>query len=132
MDAIAEVYEQPWTGSEALYAQASAVEVLWQDFSHKLGDQVLIPLNTYTAQFPEMKVNMWTIIYHYLSPNPTLCQKHYLYSFIFIYLLFVQKKIDKRGRKLVDYDSHRHSFQNLQANAAKRKDDVKVRFELFG
>jgi hypothetical protein len=56
MEAIAEAYEQQWVGSEALYAQSSAVEVLWQDFSHKLGDQVLIPLNTYTAQFPEMKV----------------------------------------------------------------------------
>lgn len=27
---------------------------------------------------------------------------------------------------MVDYDSQRHSFQNLQANAAKRKDDVKL------
>ncbi|KAG5677203.1 hypothetical protein PVAND_006981 [Polypedilum vanderplanki] len=91
MEAITEVYEPQWSGSEALYAQASSIEVLLQDFSHKLGDQVLIPLNTYTAQFPEMR-----------------------------------KKIDKRGRKLVDYDSQRHSFQNLQANAAKRKDDVKL------
>uniref|UniRef100_A0A1Q3EUL1 Putative amphiphysin n=1 Tax=Culex tarsalis TaxID=7177 RepID=A0A1Q3EUL1_CULTA len=91
MDAINEVYESQWTGSEALYAQTNTVEVLFQDFSHKLGDQVLIPLNTYTSQFPEMR-----------------------------------KKIDKRGRKLVDYDSQRHSFQSLQANAAKRKDDVKV------
>uniref|UniRef100_T1D3X1 Putative amphiphysin n=1 Tax=Psorophora albipes TaxID=869069 RepID=T1D3X1_9DIPT len=91
MDAINEVYESQWTGSEALYAQTNAVEVLFQDFSHKLGDQVLIPLNTYTSQFPEMR-----------------------------------KKIDKRGRKLVDYDSQRHSFQSLQANAAKRKDDVKI------
>jgi amphiphysin len=91
MEAVSEVYESQWTGADALYAQASNIEVLWQDFSHKLGDQVLIPLNTYTAQFPEMK-----------------------------------KKIDKRGRKLVDYDSQRHSFQNLQANAAKRKDDVKL------
>ncbi|XP_053690046.1 amphiphysin isoform X1 [Sabethes cyaneus] len=91
MDAINEVYESQWTGSEALYAQTNSVEVLFQDFSHKLGDQVLIPLNTYTAQFPEMR-----------------------------------KKIDKRGRKLVDYDSQRHSFQSLQANAAKRKDDVKI------
>lgn len=40
--------------------------------------------------------------------------------------LFLQKKIEKRGRKLVDYDSQRHSFQNLQSNAAKRRDDVKV------
>lgn len=57
MEAITEVYEPQWSGSEALYAQASSIEVLWQDFSHKLGDQVLIPLNTYTAQFPEMRVN---------------------------------------------------------------------------
>ncbi|XP_058466237.1 amphiphysin isoform X2 [Malaya genurostris] len=91
MDAINEVYESQWTGSEALYAQTNTVEVLFQDFSHKLGDQVLIPLNTYTSQFPEMR-----------------------------------KKVDKRGRKLVDYDSQRHSFQGLQANAAKRKDDIKI------
>lgn len=91
MDAICEVYEGQWSGSEALNAQSSAIEVLWQDFSHKLGDQVLIPLNTYTAQFPEMK-----------------------------------KKIEKRNRKLIDYDSQRHSFQGVQANAAKRKDDVKI------
>ena len=56
MEAMTEVYEPQWSGSEALYAQASSIEVLWQDFSHKLGDQVLIPLNTYTAQFPEMRV----------------------------------------------------------------------------
>lgn len=36
-----------------------------------------------------------------------------------------QKKIDKRGRKLVDFDSQRHNFQSLQANPRKR-DDVKV------
>lgn len=57
MEAITEVYEPQWSGSEALYGQASSIEALWQDFSHKLGDQVLIPLNTYTAQFPEMRVN---------------------------------------------------------------------------
>uniref|UniRef100_A0AAR5P345 Endophilin-A n=1 Tax=Dendroctonus ponderosae TaxID=77166 RepID=A0AAR5P345_DENPD len=53
-------------------------------------DQVLLPLNTYQSQFPEMR-----------------------------------KKIDKRGRKLVDYDSQRHSFQALQTNMKKR-DDVKI------
>ena len=57
MEAITEVYEPQWSGADALYAQASSIEVLWQDFSHKLGDQVLIPLNTYTAQFPEMRVS---------------------------------------------------------------------------
>ncbi|XP_037028829.1 amphiphysin isoform X1 [Bradysia coprophila] len=91
MDAICDVYETSWSGAEALHAQVSAIEGLWQEFSHKLGDQVLIPLNGYTAQFPEMK-----------------------------------KKIEKRNRKLIDYDGHRHSFQSLQANAAKRRDDAKV------
>ncbi|XP_014370576.2 myc box-dependent-interacting protein 1 isoform X2 [Papilio machaon] len=91
MEAITEVYESSWSGHDLLYVQAQSMEMLWQDFSHKLGDQVLIPLNTYTNQFPE-----------------------------------VRKKIEKRGRKLVDYDGQRHSFQNLQANAAKRRDDVKV------
>lgn len=91
MDAIAEVYESQWTGSEALYGQTKAIDTQYQQFSYKLADQVLKQLDTYALQFPEMK-----------------------------------KKIDKRGRKLVDYDSQRHSFQSLQANAAKRKDDVKV------
>ncbi|XP_052753547.1 myc box-dependent-interacting protein 1 isoform X3 [Galleria mellonella] len=91
MEAITEAYESGWSGHDLLYVQAQNMEMLWQDFSHKLGDQVLIPLNTYTNQFPEVK-----------------------------------KKVEKRGRKLVDYDSQRHSFQNLQANAAKRRDDVKV------
>jgi hypothetical protein len=62
MEAISEVYESQWTGSEPLYAQSSNIEVLWQDFSHKLGDQVLIPLNTYTAQFPEMRVKKLMLI----------------------------------------------------------------------
>ncbi|XP_004526039.1 myc box-dependent-interacting protein 1 isoform X2 [Ceratitis capitata] len=91
MDAISEVYEPHWVGFDALQAQTGAAESLWQDFAHKLADQVLIPLNTYTGQFPEMK-----------------------------------KKVDKRNRKLIDYDGQRHSFQSLQANANKRKDDVKL------
>ncbi|XP_030386981.1 amphiphysin isoform X2 [Scaptodrosophila lebanonensis] len=91
MDAVCEIYEPQWSGYEALQAQTAASESLWLDFAHKLGDQVLIPLNTYTGQFPEMK-----------------------------------KKVEKRNRKLIDYDGQRHSFQNLQGNANKRKDDVKL------
>ncbi|XP_053662487.1 myc box-dependent-interacting protein 1 [Anopheles marshallii] len=91
MDAITEVYESQWTGSEVLYGQTKTIDTQYQQFSYKLADQVLKQLDTYALQFPEMK-----------------------------------KKIDKRGRKLVDYDSQRHSFQSLQANAAKRKDDLKV------
>lgn len=41
-------------------------------------------------------------------------------------LLFSQKKIDKRGRKLVDYDAQRHNYQTLQASMTKKRDDVKL------
>uniref|UniRef100_A0A1B6LLS3 Uncharacterized protein n=1 Tax=Graphocephala atropunctata TaxID=36148 RepID=A0A1B6LLS3_9HEMI len=92
MDSLNEIYESQWTGHDLLYVQAQNIEMLWQDFSHKLGDQVLIPLNTYQAQFPEMR-----------------------------------KKIDKRGRKLVDYDSQRHHSQSLQGSGTmKKRDEIKV------
>merc|ERR1712218_357324 len=55
--------------------------MLWADLAHKLSDQVVIPLNTYQAQFPEMR-----------------------------------KKIDKRGRKLIDFDKERHAVQQMQNN----------------
>ncbi|XP_015604720.1 amphiphysin isoform X2 [Cephus cinctus] len=90
MDSLNEIYESQWTGHDLLYVQAQNLDMLWQDFTHKLADQVLVPLNTYQSQFPEMR-----------------------------------KKIDKRGRKLVDYDSQRHSFQSLQGNPKKR-DELKV------
>lgn len=60
MEAIADVYESQWTGADGVNSQIQQIDTLWQDFSHKLGDQVLLPLNTYTAQFPEMKVNVHT------------------------------------------------------------------------
>ncbi|KAK7586214.1 hypothetical protein V9T40_004090 [Parthenolecanium corni] len=93
MDSLNEMYESGWLGHELLYTQSQNVEMLWGDFSHKLADQVLIPINTYQAQFPEMR-----------------------------------KKIEKRGRKLVDYDSQRHNAQSVQAstNSAKKKDEAKA------
>ncbi|XP_046812039.1 bridging integrator 2, partial [Lucilia cuprina] len=42
------------------------------------------------------------------------------------FTISLQKKVEKRNRKLIDYDGQRHSFQSLQANANKRKDDVKL------
>ncbi|XP_018351624.1 PREDICTED: amphiphysin isoform X3 [Trachymyrmex septentrionalis] len=90
MDSLNEIYESQWTGHDLLYVQAQSLDMLWQDFTHKLADQVLVPLNTYQSQFPEMR-----------------------------------KKVDKRGRKLVDYDSQRHNFQSLQGNPKKR-DELKV------
>ena len=31
-------------------------------------------------------------------------------------IIFCQKKIDKRGRKLIDFDAERHSVQQMQNN----------------
>ena len=81
MDTLTEVYKPQWTGQDLLTVQGQNSEMLWADLAHKLSDQVLIPLNTYQGQFPEMR-----------------------------------KKIEKRGRKLIDYDKERHNVQTLQAN----------------
>nr|CAH0107158.1 unnamed protein product [Daphnia galeata] len=88
-ECMSEVYEPDWTGHDLLTVQSQNIEMLWQDLGHKMTDQVLIPLNTYQGQFPEMR-----------------------------------KKIEKRGRKLVDYDGQRHSFQALQSS--KKREEVKI------
>merc|ERR1712095_177660 len=81
MDTLSDIYEKEWVGQDMLYVQAQNHEMLWADVAHKLSDQVVIPLNTYQAQFPEMR-----------------------------------KKIDKRGRKLIDFDAERHAVQQMQNN----------------
>jgi len=81
MDTLSDIYEKEWVGQDSLYVQAQNNEMLWADLAHKLSDQVVIPLNTYQAQFPEMR-----------------------------------KKIDKRGRKLIDFDAERHAVQQMQNN----------------
>lgn len=83
MEAITEVYESGWSGHDLLYVQSQNMEMLWQDFSHKLGDQVLIPLNTYTNQFPEVRVS-------FIFIKQLQSQSSYLYFstsyFLFIYI----------------------------------------------
>ena len=60
METLSEVYENEWPGHDLLYVQAQNSEMLWADLAHKLSDQVLIPLNTYQGQFPEMRVSVDT------------------------------------------------------------------------
>jgi len=52
LDAVSEIYEPEWGGRELLSVNAQSAELLWNDFAHRLAEQVLIPLNTYqvTAQ----------------------------------------------------------------------------------
>ena len=57
METLSDIYEKEWVGQDMLYVQAQNNEMLWADLAHKLSDQVVIPLNTYQAQFPEMRVS---------------------------------------------------------------------------
>merc|ERR1712098_914127 len=86
MKTLGDIYEKDWVGQDVLTVQAQHTEMLWSDLAHKLSDQVLAPLNTYQAQFPEMR-----------------------------------KKIDKRGRKLIDYDAERHAVQQMQNNPTRNE-----------
>ena len=58
MDTLSDIYEKEWVGQDMLYVQAQNHEMLWADVAHKHSDQVVIPLNTYQAQFPEMRVSL--------------------------------------------------------------------------
>jgi len=55
METLCDIYEKEWVGQESLAAEAQNSDMLWSDLSHKLTEQVVIPLNSYQAQFPEMR-----------------------------------------------------------------------------
>lgn len=58
MDTLNEMYESQWVGHDHMCTHSNNLDMLWSDYSHKLADQVLIPLNTYQAQFAETRVTM--------------------------------------------------------------------------
>ena len=55
MDTLTEMYEQGWIGSEQLPVKTQVMEMIWDDFCHKLNDQVGVPIATYLSQFPEIR-----------------------------------------------------------------------------
>ena len=158
METLSDIYEKEWVGQDMLYVQAQNHEMLWADVAHKLSDQVVIPLNTYQAQFPEMRVSwkrsvatkLWRSSFSEESPSKNLwffkdlrsifnlrCNtieeesklpwKHEIGVYLasseikstrinLILQFFFQKKIDKRGRKLIDFDKERHAVQQMQNN----------------
>lgn len=66
-ECMSEVYEPDWTGHDLLTVQSQNIEMLWQDLGHKMTDQVLIPLNTYQGQFPEMRVSLFVCLLPHFS-----------------------------------------------------------------
>lgn len=57
MDTLNEMYESQWVGHDHMCTDSNNLDMLWSDYTHKLADQVLIPLNTYQAQFAETRVS---------------------------------------------------------------------------
>lgn len=55
MDTLTEMYEQNWAGCDQLPVKTQVLEMVWDDFCHKLNDQVGVPVATYLSQFPEIR-----------------------------------------------------------------------------
>lgn len=87
MDSLNEIYESQWTGHDLLYVQAQNLDMLWQDFTHKLADQVLVPLNTYQSQFPEMRVRP-------VQP-PMVATKRFINNILFLRFVIKSKIINR-------------------------------------
>lgn len=71
--------------------------MVWDDFCHKLNDQVGVPIATYLSQFPEIRVSVTNFCIHIKDLNKTLFQHNKLHIFrqYFILLLFWNKVVDE-------------------------------------
>lgn len=58
MDTLTDMYEQNWIGCDQLPVKSQFLEMVWDDFCHKLTDQVAIPIATYLSQFPEIRAKI--------------------------------------------------------------------------
>uniref|UniRef100_A0A671S0T0 Myc box-dependent-interacting protein 1 n=1 Tax=Sinocyclocheilus anshuiensis TaxID=1608454 RepID=A0A671S0T0_9TELE len=57
-DCLAEMYDPEWFGKEEVDSIAEDTDLLWQDFHQKLVDDALISMDTYLAQFPDIKARI--------------------------------------------------------------------------
>lgn len=57
-DCLADMYDPEWFGKEEVDAMAEDTDVLWTEYSQKLTDNSVITLDTYLAQFPEIKARI--------------------------------------------------------------------------
>ena len=89
IDVLNEIYESNWADRDQFCSQLQNIEILWHDYGHKLADQVLIPMNTYQSQFPEMKVIVfnpffWSFFFAFfpICSVDSFNSLAYLYGFI--------------------------------------------------
>jgi len=57
-DCLADMYEPEWFGKEEMDALAEDTDTLWLDYHQNLTDKSLICMDTYLAQFPEIKARI--------------------------------------------------------------------------
>uniref|UniRef100_A0A673LAZ1 Myc box-dependent-interacting protein 1-like n=1 Tax=Sinocyclocheilus rhinocerous TaxID=307959 RepID=A0A673LAZ1_9TELE len=57
-DCLAEMYDPEWFGKEEVDSITEDTDLLWQDFHQKLVDDALISMDTYLAQFPDIKTRI--------------------------------------------------------------------------
>ncbi|XP_026217202.1 myc box-dependent-interacting protein 1b isoform X1 [Anabas testudineus] len=57
-DCLADMYEPDWFGKEELDAAAEDTDTLWLDFHQSITDKSMICMDSYLAQFPEIKARI--------------------------------------------------------------------------
>ncbi|XP_059427660.1 myc box-dependent-interacting protein 1-like isoform X4 [Carassius carassius] len=57
-DCLAEMYDPEWFGKEEVDSIAEDTDLLWLDFHQKLVDSALLSMDTYLAQFPDMRARI--------------------------------------------------------------------------
>ncbi|KAG7463779.1 hypothetical protein MATL_G00180220 [Megalops atlanticus] len=57
-DCLADMYEPEWYGKEEVDSIAEDTDLLWIDFHQKLVDHAMISMDTYLAQFPDIKARI--------------------------------------------------------------------------
>ncbi|XP_072292842.1 myc box-dependent-interacting protein 1b isoform X7 [Eucyclogobius newberryi] len=100
-DCLADMYEPEWFGKEEM--DALAEEMIEKELDNNLEDTDTLWLDYHQNLTDKSVVNMDT----YLTQFPD-----------------IKARIAKRDRKMVDFDSARHHFANLQKG--KKKDEAKI------
>ncbi|XP_038571027.1 myc box-dependent-interacting protein 1b isoform X4 [Micropterus salmoides] len=57
-DCLADMYEPDWFGKEEMDALAEDTDTLWLDYHQNITDKSLITMDTYLAQFPDIKARI--------------------------------------------------------------------------
>jgi hypothetical protein len=84
MDTLNEMYETQWVGHDHMCTDSNNLDMLWSDYTHKLADQVLIPLNTYQAQFAETRVSDIFLTNEHVHVSPQIDFFLFVRGFILI------------------------------------------------